>query len=233
MSAPRHLWSGDWRLESAAAAEGLAERRAQTEPPGDTRPEPEPVSGESVAAQAIASLRGASARGAAWPRTASARGITGLRSGCARAAAWLRAAAAARPAWRPPMRLVGAVALLLVLLGAAAFGAVSLLTGSGGARRPATAAAAPGWLGVQTTSSPFGAGALVAWVIPGSPAAAAGLMPGDVITQINNRPVTTAGGVSSALSGLHPGARVEVHVQQGPIAYTTQVTLGSRRAGGP
>ena len=33
MSAPRHLWSGDWRLDSAAAAEELARRRAEVRSP--------------------------------------------------------------------------------------------------------------------------------------------------------------------------------------------------------
>jgi predicted metalloprotease with PDZ domain len=40
MSAPRHLWSGDWQLESAAAAEELARRRARTEAPAPPEPEP-------------------------------------------------------------------------------------------------------------------------------------------------------------------------------------------------
>jgi hypothetical protein len=35
MSAPRHLWSGDWRQESSAHAEALAARRARREQPAE------------------------------------------------------------------------------------------------------------------------------------------------------------------------------------------------------
>src|SRR5438876_579370 len=54
MSAPRHLWSGDWRLDSAAAAKELAKRRAQNEEPAKS-PEPAPpVASPSGAARAAA-----------------------------------------------------------------------------------------------------------------------------------------------------------------------------------
>lgn len=42
MSSPRHLWSGEWQLESAASAEELARRRARAEPPSPPEPEPPP-----------------------------------------------------------------------------------------------------------------------------------------------------------------------------------------------
>src|SRR5690242_11981226 len=41
MTSPKHLWSGDWRADSAAAAEELAERRAAGHSP-IPEPEPEP-----------------------------------------------------------------------------------------------------------------------------------------------------------------------------------------------
>lgn len=40
MSAPRHLWSGDWRRESEAAADELARRRASRVPRRPAEPEP-------------------------------------------------------------------------------------------------------------------------------------------------------------------------------------------------
>jgi membrane-associated protease RseP (regulator of RpoE activity) len=40
MGSPRHLWSGDWQLESAAAAEELARRRAQAPPTVPDEPDP-------------------------------------------------------------------------------------------------------------------------------------------------------------------------------------------------
>jgi PDZ domain len=41
MTSPKHLWSGDWRADSAAAADELAARRA-AERPDPPEPEPEP-----------------------------------------------------------------------------------------------------------------------------------------------------------------------------------------------
>jgi membrane-associated protease RseP (regulator of RpoE activity) len=43
MSPPKHLWSGDWRGDSASAAEELAARRAKGRPdPPEPEPKPEP-----------------------------------------------------------------------------------------------------------------------------------------------------------------------------------------------
>jgi S1-C subfamily serine protease len=72
---------------------------------------------------------------------------------------------------------------------------------------------------------PFGAGALVTDVVPGSPAADAGIAPGDVITGIGTQPVSRPAQVGSTLAGLHAGDRVRVSYEQGPLAYTTVVTL--------
>jgi PDZ domain-containing protein len=61
MSTPRHLWSGDWRLESVAAAEELARRRAELEDspaPASAPPPPAP----SLYARLVAALRRARAR---------------------------------------------------------------------------------------------------------------------------------------------------------------------------
>src|SRR5262249_27387047 len=106
------------------------------------------------------------------------------------------------------------------------------LIGSG-ARAPAAASAAPGWLGVDTTSFPLGGGAMVVDVAAGGPAEAAGLQPGDVITQIDSRPVATPADVASAIAGMHPGQQVEIGYTRGPITYTTQATLAARSAASP
>ena len=54
-------------------------------------------------------------------------------------------------------------------------------------------------------------------VKPGSPAEKAGLQQGDVITEINLRPISNADDLAKALSGLSPGSRVLIaflHGQQ-------------------
>jgi S1-C subfamily serine protease len=77
---------------------------------------------------------------------------------------------------------------------------------------------ATGFLGVQILSArsaaadglPSGTGATVAEVIPGSPAASAGLAAGDVITGVAGHPVSSPSGVQSDLEGRHPGDHVTI-----------------------
>lgn len=85
----------------------------------------------------------------------------------------------------------------------------------------------PAFLGVQVQSATTGTGsgtsrgrsgsgstatpgALIAGVVDGSPAAAAGLVAGDTVVGIDATAVTTAGGLSSALAGHEPGDSVTV-----------------------
>lgn len=198
MTSPRHLWSGDWERESAAAAEQQHGRLdALVELPAD--PEPEPV------------------------RAARRR---------------RRLAAPRMPRFRRLPRFA-LVAVAAALLSAAAAFALVALAGSGGNRgeRP--------WLGVNLTSSPilaggfqsgfggfqFAEGAEVTAVVPGSPAAAAGIVPGDVITQIGQQTVSSPASVRSAIADLQVGDRVEMRYEQGPLVFATQVVLRARPAG--
>lgn len=213
MSAPRHLWSGDWELESAAAADELARHRPQPDedPPTEEIAPPRP----SLAARAIAWLRRLRRRIGRWLAMRPSRGL----------------------------RLAALIAVALLVVAGAAYGVSSLAGGS--SHQPAAAAGHP-WLGIQTTSSPFAAvgiqtiaggpfasGAIVTNVVAGSPAAAAGLVPGDLITAINNHQVTAPAGVESAIAGLHVGDRVTIQYAQGLISYTTRATLAARPPGYP
>ena len=53
-------------------------------------------------------------------------------------------------------------------------------------------------------------GAFVGGVRPGSPAEKAGLQQGDVVTEINLRPINNADDLAKALSGLSFGSRVTI-----------------------
>ena len=214
MTAPRRLWSGDWRVESAAHAEELANRREQSQEPAGARPE-------------LDAARSVRARAVAWLQTARGR--------LAR-----RNAGERRPARRNARaRRVALVILPMLLAGGATYAVVSALSGSS-AQNPATSSEAPGWLGVDMTSFPFGggslplgAGALIAAVAPGSPAAAAGLEPGDVITQIDNRPVASPSDVEAALAGMHVGEHVQIQYNRLLVSYSTEATLAARPRGHP
>ena len=74
------------------------------------------------------------------------------------------------------------------------------------------------------TGFPFANGVMVVSVVPGGPAAAAGLEPGDVITSVDNRPVTRGTGQRGDRR-LHAGDRVQIQYVQSFTTYTTQATL--------
>jgi S1-C subfamily serine protease len=77
---------------------------------------------------------------------------------------------------------------------------------------------ATGFLGVQVESAssaanqgvPSGSGALVEEVLPGTPAASTGLSPGDVITSVDGKSVSSPSSLQAALEEHHPGDAVRV-----------------------
>jgi S1-C subfamily serine protease len=68
-------------------------------------------------------------------------------------------------------------------------------------------------------------GAYVGKVAPGSPAERLGLAPGDIIVEMNVRPVTRAEDVSSALAAASPGSRIAVTWQRGDRRLSGQVSV--------
>lgn len=126
------------------------------------------------------------------------------------------------------MRATALVALAVLLTAGAAYAVAQTLAGGGGNPAAATAGSHP-WLGVEMASSSTG-GALVVRVIPGSPAQAAGIQPGDVITQIDTEPIAAPAIASAAIAGMQPGDQVTIQVQRGRSTHTAQVTLAARPA---
>ena len=198
MSAPRHLWSGDWQDESSAHAEDLAARRGRVEEPVEPEPDP-PQPRESLIRRAIRRLR--------------------ERLGSLRAPSRRRVR-------------VALLATFLILLGATA--AYAVISDSSSSTKPPVVAGNGGeaWLGVELANAPV-RGALVSSVVPGSPAAAAGIRPGDLITQLDTEPIVAPAVFVSALSGLQPGDRVDIQVQRGSSQFTAHVKLASRPARSP
>ncbi len=68
-------------------------------------------------------------------------------------------------------------------------------------------------------------GAYVGKVAPGSPAARAGLAPGDIVTELNLRPIRNAEDVSAALGSLKRGDRLSVVWLRGDRTLRSEVTL--------
>ena len=75
-----------------------------------------------------------------------------------------------------------------------------------------------------------GSGAFVTSVTPGTPAEAAGLRVGDVITSIGGDKVTSSDELGTAVRKRRPGDSVEVRWQRGGAERSATVTLGSTPA---
>ncbi|MCW2634843.1 MAG: Peptidase and chymotrypsin/Hap [Blastococcus sp.] len=79
----------------------------------------------------------------------------------------------------------------------------------------------------STQGSSVGSGAGVVSVEPGGAAADAGLKVGDVVTAVDDRPVTTSTELTAAVRSHAPGDQVTLTVRRGADSTTVQVTLGS------
>lgn len=65
-------------------------------------------------------------------------------------------------------------------------------------------------------------------VAPGTPAAAAGLQPGDIITAVDGKPVVNADALETALKATSPNQKIELAVSRGGQPQTLPATLGTR-----
>jgi serine protease Do len=95
----------------------------------------------------------------------------------------------------------------------------------GSVRRP--------WLGLKlqhvTSDNPrdvLAAGAIVATVVPSSPAAKAGIVPGDAIVQVGTRPIRNEYDWEAALLGLRVGDAVHLRVRHGGETRDVVATVG-------
>jgi len=70
-------------------------------------------------------------------------------------------------------------------------------------------------------------GAKVDKVTAGSAAANAGLQTGDIITKVDNHPITTSDGLVATIRAYRPGDKVTVTYLRNGQTATTQVTLDS------
>jgi len=84
------------------------------------------------------------------------------------------------------------------------------------------------FLGVEATADSYGSGAVIASVVPGSPADRAGLVAGDLITSVGGRAVSSPDELSAAVSTQKPGASLTAtYVDQVGTSQATNVTLAS------
>ena len=82
------------------------------------------------------------------------------------------------------------------------------------------------YLGVETALTDRGA--LVQSLVPGGPADAAGIVPGDLILEVDGREIATADDLGDAIAGSEVGEAVAVRVERGGAEETVEVELGRR-----
>ncbi len=71
-------------------------------------------------------------------------------------------------------------------------------------------------------------GVVISQVVPGAPAAQAGIQQKDVITAVDGQPIVDETTLGRALSRRTPGERVQLTVMRGAERLTLNVTLGER-----
>src|ERR671930_2125370 len=92
------------------------------------------------------------------------------------------------------------------------------------------------WLGVETSDPTDPAappGAEVQSVTQGGPAQAAGVEPGDVITEIDGQPVANSSDVSRIINGKKPGDHVDLRIDRSGQDIRLAAALGNRPARTP
>jgi S1-C subfamily serine protease len=121
------------------------------------------------------------------------------------------------------------VALAAVLILAA--GAYGLSRIGGGTDQPASSTIGQTggpirWLGMQIDSVTAGS-VVIETVAAGSSGELAGLEPGDVIAQVNRRPIDATGQIARAVASVRSGAYVEIQVNRGSTVFDTEAVMSA------
>ena len=85
------------------------------------------------------------------------------------------------------------------------------------------------FLGVEVDANSYGgSGAVITSVVPGNPAAAAGLAPGDLITSVGDQEVSSPTGLTTIVATQTPGATTSAtYVDQYGTTQTADLALAS------
>jgi len=88
-----------------------------------------------------------------------------------------------------------------------------------------------GWLGIKCTDAPAQGGARISAIMAGSPAASSGLRLGDVVEEVDSRPVGSLAELQATLYTSPPGTPVSVMVVRSGQDMKTTLTLAGTPTG--
>lgn len=203
MTPPKHLWSGDWRADSQAAADELANRKRAPRPPAEPPPEPPAPKPARVQLPQTEPPGAEPPRARRPPRPPRSR---------------------RKPSVSPRTRATLVVAGFVLAAAAIGYG----LNAAFGTSTSRVATGPKAYLGLQIGSRALMGGLLIDSVDPGSPAQRAGVRGGDVLSQIGQVEVHSPADVRALMQGRRPGDQVELGIERGSYSYTVDVTLASR-----
>ena len=72
-------------------------------------------------------------------------------------------------------------------------------------------------------------GAIVDRAMPGTPAAEAGIQPGDIIIKVNGQDVRDAGDLTREIGGMKPGEKIQLSYLRNGAEQTADVTLAPQK----
>ncbi|BCB25546.1 DegQ protease [Sulfurimicrobium lacus] len=95
-----------------------------------------------------------------------------------------------------------------------------------------------GWIGVEVQDItpelaesfklPFSSGTMIAGVLRGGPADLAGVKPGDILQEVNGKPVKDSAAMLNQISALQPGKMAALKIQRNKADMMLQVNVGKR-----
>ena len=88
-----------------------------------------------------------------------------------------------------------------------------------------------GWLGVDLAAGP--GGLVVARVLPGTPAARAGIRPGDIILAINGEAASSMRSVVQRMRAIEPGVEFTIRLRRQGADFTVRAAAAVRPTTGP
>ncbi len=204
MSAPTHLWSGDWESDSDRAHEQRAAQAPQASVESETPEEPNAGghrrSSRRLLATVVVSVLALAGIGVGLGETLGGSSNTKHKTASAqtRTSPW-------KVTSTPP--------------GGGASGGAPVMT-------PTKTGPSAQWLGMDIVTSPTGT--VISTISIGSAGDQASFDPGDVITAIDGHAIAAATDIKSATAKLALGASLQIRIARGSTVMSLPVSLKDR-----